>query len=267
MTRYSILAFDCDGTFLTDDGEVLESTKSALGECSRRGIKIAFASGRAKEGIENVIDKIHADNLIDYYVCHNGARIYDADGGRYLADRHLTMANAAELLGLARDAGLGFYAFADGRILSMGDDMYANEEAEKNGVPVIPMEGTDASTTIYKFVIPGDVGELDRLQSSLPSGVRSRYGVVRSADTNLEFLHPDASKGSGIRMLCDATGNAVSSVLPFGDAENDLSMYNVTGNMVAMGNAQDCLKEVATFVTDDNNHDGIAKAIHELVLG
>lgn len=267
MSTYTLLVFDCDGTFLNDAGEVLDSTKQALRKCSEKGIKIAFASGRAKEGIENVIKKIQADNLIDYYICHNGARIYDADEGRYLADKHLVLADYPDLLKLAEGSELGFYAFANGQILAYNqDDAYADEEAGKNSVPVNPMADAPLETQIYKFVIPGSPEKLDRLQDSLPEEITEQYSVVRSAQTNLEFLHPDASKGIGIQMLCDSIGYNVEQALPFGDAQNDYSMYEATGNMIAMGNAQSCLKDIATMITDDNNHDGIARAIKTIVL-
>ena len=46
---------------------------------------------------------------------------------------------------------------------------------------------------------------------------------------------------------------------------NDYSMLKEAGCAVAMGNARDELKEIADFVTLDNNSDGIVHALKELL--
>jgi hypothetical protein len=53
----------------------------------------------------------------------------------------------------------------------------------------------------------------------------------------------------------------------FGDQGNDLSMFENPNFMkIAMGNAISNIKEKADYVTDDNDHNGIAKAIKKFVL-
>ena len=47
----------------------------------------------------------------------------------------------------------------------------------------------------------------------------------------------------------------------FGDSENDLTMISGVGYGIAMGNAVPEVKNIATYITDTNNQDGIAKAL------
>ena len=47
----------------------------------------------------------------------------------------------------------------------------------------------------------------------------------------------------------------------FGDGNNDYDMIVMSGVGVAMKNAIDILKEVADYITDTNEEDGVAKAI------
>ncbi len=49
--------------------------------------------------------------------------------------------------------------------------------------------------------------------------------------------------------------------IAFGDAGNDITMLRFAGVGVAMANAQEEVKAIADEITDDNNHDGIAKAL------
>lgn len=53
----------------------------------------------------------------------------------------------------------------------------------------------------------------------------------------------------------------------FGDQGNDRSMFEILDfKRVAMGNAIDEIKDLADYVTDTNERDGIAKALRKLVL-
>jgi len=53
----------------------------------------------------------------------------------------------------------------------------------------------------------------------------------------------------------------VSESMAFGDGSNDRSMIEAAGIGVAMANAEQPLKELADYVTDTNDNDGVAKAI------
>jgi hydroxymethylpyrimidine pyrophosphatase-like HAD family hydrolase len=58
----------------------------------------------------------------------------------------------------------------------------------------------------------------------------------------------------------------MKNVMAVGDSLNDLAMIKEAGLGVAMGNAQDTVKEAAAWVTSTNNEDGVAKAIQKWVL-
>ena len=68
-------------------------------------------------------------------------------------------------------------------------------------------------------------------------------------------------KGAALKSALDKLGIEVKDCIAFGDAGNDITMLQFAGVGVAMANAQDEVKAVADYITDDNNHDGIAKAL------
>ena len=51
----------------------------------------------------------------------------------------------------------------------------------------------------------------------------------------------------------------------FGDRENDLKMFETVGTSVAMGNANDKVKSVATYTTLSNEEDGIVHGMKYVV--
>ena len=54
--------------------------------------------------------------------------------------------------------------------------------------------------------------------------------------------------------------------MAIGDGNNDLGLMRAAGFSVAMGNSDEDVKEAADYVTDDNEHDGVATAIRKYVL-
>ena len=71
---------------------------------------------------------------------------------------------------------------------------------------------------------------------------------------------------AGIKRYLELTGIRREEIIAFGDAENDLDMIQYAGIGVAMGNAKEAVKEVADYVTDDIDDDGIEKALKHLGL-
>ena len=73
----------------------------------------------------------------------------------------------------------------------------------------------------------------------------------------MNVINSNASKGNAINGLCKYLKIEVNDVIAMGDDLNDISMMQAVGMGVAMGNAIDKLKEVATFVTKPNYENGI----------
>ena len=63
----------------------------------------------------------------------------------------------------------------------------------------------------------------------------------------------------------ETAGISPDEMMAFGDAQNDESMIRAVGYGIAMGNAVNSLKQAAFGVTDDCDHDGIAKAIYRYI--
>jgi hydroxymethylpyrimidine pyrophosphatase-like HAD family hydrolase len=56
-------------------------------------------------------------------------------------------------------------------------------------------------------------------------------------------------------------GISTSAVATIGDMHNDLAMFRTSGISIAMGNAADDVKKLATHVTTSNHDEGFAGAI------
>ena len=86
-----------------------------------------------------------------------------------------------------------------------------------------------------------------------------------TAPVYFEFTPLGVDKVRALKDTFEVLGIDRSEVMSFGDAQNDLSMIEWAEIGVAMGNAVDEVKAKADYVTLDNNSDGIAHALEELV--
>ena len=73
-------------------------------------------------------------------------------------------------------------------------------------------------------------------------------------------------KGHAVRLLAEHLGATASDLVGFGDARSDIELLRACGTGVAMGQAPDELKAVATFVTRPVDEDGLAHAFDHLGL-
>ena len=79
----------------------------------------------------------------------------------------------------------------------------------------------------------------------------------------LERLTPD--RAISLEELGAVLGLGLDEIMALGDSDNDREMLQTVGVSVAMGNAGAALKRLARYVTEDNEHDGVARAIYRFI--
>ena len=89
---------------------------------------------------------------------------------------------------------------------------------------------------------------------------------VKSSRFYYEVMPKGLSKGASIIEACKIFGIDIKDTIVFGDEMNDISMFEVAGTGVAMGNAVESIKNIADYVTKSNNEDGIAYYLENFVL-
>lgn len=77
-----------------------------------------------------------------------------------------------------------------------------------------------------------------------------------------EIMPKKATKAEAIRKLKEMWG--CERIVSFGDAVNDIPMFEISDACYAVDNAVPKLKELATGIVDSNDNDGVAKCLLEL---
>jgi len=81
----------------------------------------------------------------------------------------------------------------------------------------------------------------------------------------IDIVEENTSKGNAVKHFSEIFNIPFENRIAIGDDNNDLYMFEQCGYKVAMGNALIPVKEIADYITDTNNNDGVAKFIEKLI--
>ena len=249
--------FDIDGTLVSfNTHKVSDSSKEAMKLLREKGIKLFIATGRIKTHINNL------DNLeFDGYITANGCNCFIGDKEIYKK-------------GIQRDEvySLINYLINEEKFpcsIMMNKGIFINyktDEVEKVSksinlpIPVVDNyydfleENIDNILQINLFV--GEEKEKE-LMSKIFKNCESNRWHPLFTDVNTK----GGGKHIGIDKIIEYYNIDISETIAFGDGGNDISMIKHAAIGVAMGNANESVKNIADYITDDVDNDGVYKAL------
>lgn len=74
------------------------------------------------------------------------------------------------------------------------------------------------------------------------------------------------NKGTSLRYLCERNGINMENVMAIGDSQNDEDFLKEAGYKIAVGNAEEKLKQISTYTCEKMFGDGVAEAIEKFAL-
>ncbi|RAV05035.1 Cof-type HAD-IIB family hydrolase [Paenibacillus sp. YN15] len=247
MSSYKLLALDMDGTVLNAAHEITDTTCQWIGQAVASGITVMFATGREVQSIEGYIRKLGLNSPL---VTVNGSEVWSAPG--QIMMRHVLQDEwIAELYALASGRHCRYWAY------TVNDVFTTRNWPEHVRRP--------ADDPWLKFGLHSDdPAVLADIRDILAK--TCRYELTNSSPRNIEVNPLGINKASGLREVCRLLGIRMEEVAACGDSLNDLEMIRAAGLGIAMGNAQEAVKQAADAVTGTNEEDGVAQAIRTYLL-
>ncbi|GIM27719.1 haloacid dehalogenase [Clostridium polyendosporum] len=90
--------------------------------------------------------------------------------------------------------------------------------------------------------------------------------VVGSGLNGIEITKKGLNKGNSLEILAKHYGYSIDECIAVGNDENDIEMIKKVGLGIAVKNAKDYVKEVADYITrNDNNNDAIAEVVKKFI--
>ena len=114
--RIRFVASDVDGTLVNDAKAIPEDAIEAIRAARESGIRVAIASGRAWNEMNDVIEKLPC---LRYFMCTNGAYVMDKDENRSLFHVNFDKEQALHLLRKLLTYGVYVEAYVKDKIFGM----------------------------------------------------------------------------------------------------------------------------------------------------
>lgn len=266
--QYQLLALDIDGTILNSQKKISERTKQAIRQAQEAGVEIVLASGRPTAGVWPVVRELGLDQTGGYFLPFNGARIIHCQTGAVLKEQFLPGQMIDRVIQKAGEYRVSLMAYrTEDVITEQPDDPYIQLEARINGLAVTPVADMRKALDFpaNKFLMLADGSYLAEVEKRAAADL-PELNIYRSEPYFLEIMPDGVDKASGLRWLGKHLGIPAGAMLCCGDGYNDLSMIRSAGLGVAMGNAQESVKQAADVITAPNDEDGAAKAIARYLL-
>jgi len=124
---------------------------------------------------------------------------------------------------------------------------------------------TFADYPLNKVLVAGSSDYLKKFHDEMADPFKDRTNAMFTADVYFEFVDKDVDKSHALAEVLEKMNLTMDEVIAFGDSQNDLGMIKAAKVGVAMGNANEVVKEVADYVTKTNDDDGIVLALEHYI--
>jgi Cof subfamily protein (haloacid dehalogenase superfamily) len=244
---------DIDGTMVSfKTHSVSNETRKSLQEARKNGVRIFVATGRHRSDINNLG---HLE--FDGYLSLNGA--YCWVGNETVFKKSIPRKDVMTFIDyIEKEPKIScFFVEADRVTVN-----FINEEVRqmialvnfslRTTVPV--NELTDKEMFQLTAFFP--VEQEAEIMKMLPDCSSSRW-----YPTFADIIVKGVDKSVGIKKISEYFGFSREEIMAIGDGGNDISMIKYAGTGIAMGNADEEVKQAADYITTTVDEDGIGKAL------
>lgn len=267
---------DLDGTLLSTDATLTEFSKSNLIRLIRNEMNFTVASARSVVSIQKILQGVPLKLPVIEF---NGAFISDLRTGRHEIINDIKTEYVEDILETITEFGLeSFISTFDGtddhlhysKITNEGMKWYLNSRLKakdkrlrKSELKEILKDRVICYTIIDKYEVLSNLQKNIHKKFSHHIELHLMENQYSPGWYWLTIHDNKATKDQAIQALVDNYGLVESELTVFGDNLNDIKMFKLTKNRIAVGNAMPELKEYATRVIGTNDEDSVMTYIME----
>lgn len=269
-----MVGLDLDGTLLNSQKKISDYTKEVLEKAIKQGCIVLISTGRPLSAVSKEVLDIQG---MKYAVTVNGAKILNLETGDVLYSKPVPFETAVDVLKICEEYDAipelitGEMIYTRAECLTHLEDYYSSSSMIEYVLNTrTPVE--NVSEMLYQtkqpidklravFRYPEERMEVRKRLESMPGLM-----IANSSSVDLEINVEGADKGTGLLWLGEQLGIQREEIMACGDSYNDYEMLRAVGFAIAMENGEEVIKEIADYVTDTNDADGVAKAFEKFVL-
>ena len=258
---------DLDGTLLNRQDRVSPFSVRTINRLVENGMLFTYATARSLVSASKVTRGLSTRIPV---IAYNGAFIFQPSSGEILSGEKFTGEEIRLVREVLHSCGISplVYAFIDGVEKVSRIPMFENEGIRRyldmrpgdRRFRTVSGENALFEGDIFYFTCIGEKAELQPVYDVFSRDARFRCTIQQELyrpEYWREIMPARASKAIAIRKLKDMWG--CTGIVSFGDAVNDIPMFEISDECYAVANAVDELKAAATGIIGSNEDDGVAR--------
>ena len=258
---------DLDGTLLTSDMNISENSLKIINTLIDERMLFTYATARSISSASIVAKGLSTRHPI---IAYNGAFIVEPDTRKILAKEDFSREQTEVVMEILSENHISplVYSFVEEKERVSWIPSKENEgkrhyiDSRKGDQRLRPV---DLDKELYKgevfyFTCIGEKEELEPVYQTLKDNENytcTFQPEIYRDEYWLEIMPRKATKANAILKLKEILG--CERIVSFGDAINDIPMFQISDECYAVENAVEELKKMATAVIESNNNDGVAK--------
>lgn len=266
MMEKKIAFFDIDGTLINVPTGLLEPTQAtvqALNEFQKQGNLIFIASARGSIPFTNELlhfdgfigndghfiifnDKIILDDLFNDQEVNKMMTVFEKNDGRYIFSGHQN----------------SWSAYWEDEYMQRHTQMF--QHTTKKPDTLIECFTSKDIQAIACCVLFKNVDDLHRAYEALKD--QFTMSIYETGLIRMDVYRKGFTKGTAVKYMYEKLGIPMENTYAFGDGVNDMEMLELVGHGIAMGNAVESLKQVASEITLSVTENGIAEYFNKNIL-
>lgn len=258
-----LIATDIDGTLLQEGNDTINPEYyDVILKLKEKGAIFAAASGRQFPSIRNLFKPIEKD------------MIFIAENGAYVSCRGVDMDMVVMDRQIAEDIIKAIRKMPDCfATASAKDKMYIEDYDDKfldllvngyhNHMEIVD-DVLKADIDIIKISIYRGEG-VSHIADSVIDEWKDKIHVTVAGEIWIDFMDYRADKGNALHSIQKKLNILPEETMVFGDNLNDVGMLKSAGESYAIGNAREEVKNVAKYIADTNENDGVLQILKTLL--
>lgn len=245
--------FDIDDTLFSHElGRVPDSARAAVRQLREIGIKVFVSTGRHTAEL----DQLPLDGMdFDGYITLNGQLCLDSRK-KFLWGAPFDREMTERLVSIFCSGQVPLILIEEGQFYINKIDQTVRKAQAEISTP-LPDIGEYSGRPLYQAIaFLGKDGQ-SRMEKELGSGCKMTHWSSRAVD----IIPAGGGKARGMEYFMSKLGLLPGETMAFGDAENDIDMLKYAGIGVAMGNAGKRVGDIADYVTERAERDGVWRAL------
>ena len=285
-----LLAIDLDGTLLNSYGDISNENKEAIKYALNKGVEVVLASGRDPLTMQKISRELGIEN---YLIAGNGASVYDIKAQKNIYENFIDTNKALKIIKMCKENSIFFNLYTDKGIITESlnfnvkvfnsennhkasekqtnieivKDIY--EYAQNNPLNILKIIICDDSKIIFNN-ISQKLKQIKGIEVLDVAHMSRKIIRVGTEEVEIEYYYTEVSskdvdKWNAIEYLINILQIKKEEVMAIGDNINDKKMVQNSAVGVAMGKSALAIKNIGDFITEDNNSNGVEKAIYQYI--